>query len=52
MTDISKCDGKNCELKDKCWRFNAPDSYQQAYFNPQKRGKDCEYLWDRGELNR
>lgn len=32
MTDISKCDGTNCDKKDTCYRYLAPDNpYYQSY---------------------
>lgn len=50
--DISKCANKECPLRDKCWRFTAPDSpYRQAYadfeFKVNEKGEvKCEYFWD------
>lgn len=46
MTDISKCEGKDCKKKDKCWRYTAPSSSWQAYsdFDIQYEGKKCEYF--------
>jgi len=32
MADITKCSGVGCRVKDKCYRFFAPDSYHQSYF--------------------
>lgn len=35
MTDISKCSGQNCPLKEKCYRYTAPgDSENQSYILP------------------
>lgn len=46
MTDISKCDGKDCDQRETCLRFLAPcDPYRQSFFAPPVRGKDCEYYW-------
>lgn len=45
MADISKCDGKDCPLKETCYRYTAPDSGWQSYLEPTKRGKDCEHYW-------
>lgn len=46
MTDISKCNGAGCELKEKCYRFTALDNeYRQSYMTPDKRGLECEYFW-------
>lgn len=54
MADICKCTGKNCEIKEKCYRFVAKDSYWQAYadFNKGekiKTEKECKgYLKRQG----
>jgi hypothetical protein len=32
MADISKCLGTDCILKEKCFRYKAPESYFQSYF--------------------
>lgn len=29
MADISKCSGKDCPLKEQCYRYTAPDSKWQ-----------------------
>jgi len=45
MADITKCEGKDCPLKENCYRYTAePSEYSQAYFTepPIKDGK-CEY---------
>jgi hypothetical protein len=45
MADITKCEGKDCSLKESCYRYTAPPSeYRQTYFTepPIKDGK-CEY---------
>ena len=47
MADITKCTGKGCEFKNKCYRFTAKDSFQmQSYFTipPIKNGK-CDMYW-------
>ena len=48
MPDISKCEGKDCPLKYKCYRFTCiGDSYSQSYFMepPYKDGK-CDYFME------
>ena len=47
MTDITKCTGEGCELKETCYRFTASEGMYQSYFmnSPIKDGK-CEYHWD------
>lgn len=33
MSDIIKCPGKDCTLKEDCYRFTAPvNEYRQSYF--------------------
>lgn len=33
MSDITKCPGKDCTLKEDCYRFTAPvNEYRQSYF--------------------
>jgi hypothetical protein len=47
MPDISKCSGKDCPLKESCYRFTAVSSDYQSYFMtpPIKDGK-CEHYWE------
>lgn len=47
MPDIAKCGGDGCEMRKKCYRFPAPDSYWQTYMEtpPVKDGK-CDYFWN------
>ena len=51
MTDISMCSGKDCPVRDDCYRFTAiPTQYGQSYFMdvPGKtiNGKfTCEMYW-------
>lgn len=47
MADITMCDGKNCKLKEKCYRHTAiADKWWQPVFlkAPVKDGK-CEMFW-------
>jgi hypothetical protein len=46
MSDITKCSGLNCPLKDNCKRYNAIDGMWQSYFTevPYKDGK-CDMFW-------
>lgn len=41
--DIAKCTGENCELKETCLRFTGKSEDLQWYFEPEQKGKDCEY---------
>ena len=47
MTDITKCWGHGCALKETCYRFTASEGMYQSYFmnSPIKNGK-CEYYWN------
>lgn len=48
MTDITKCSGEGCPLKETCYRFTAKASDWQSWFAevPYKDGK-CEMEWRR-----
>ncbi len=50
MADITKCNGKNCPLKEDCYRFTAPSNkYRQSYFveTPKlKKNGVCEEYWN------
>ena len=46
MPDITMCWGRDCPVKENCYRFMAkPDDYQ-AYFidSPIRKGK-CQHYW-------
>lgn len=46
MTDISKCDGEDCPLKDKCYRYTAPsDDLYQSWVEPAYKDGDCDNLY-------
>ena len=51
MADITKCEGKDCPLKEKCYRFTTKDNeFRQSYFTEtpyNKETKTCGYLWKR-----
>jgi hypothetical protein len=48
MTDICKCTGEGCHIKEQCYRYTAKaDELRQSYMYPVGDGdKDCEYFWD------
>ncbi len=47
MSDITKCSGKDCPMKDKCYRFTAKDGFWQSYFTKvPNKGKKCNQFWD------
>ena len=33
MSDITKCEGTNCPVKDNCYRHTAVEGYRQSYFS-------------------
>lgn len=53
MADITKCEGKECTMKETCWRYKAPKGYYQGYFiespHDNKVDKDnntiCKMYW-------
>lgn len=49
MADISKCEGnwegKDCCLRETCYRYTAPASSIQSYLKPLNPGKNCEEYW-------
>lgn len=48
MTDISKCLGDYCALRDSCWRHVAPSSgCSQSYIHPPRhaQGSGCHHWW-------
>ena len=55
MSDITKCKGENCPLKETCWRFLAPEErLYQSYFLgiPYSKEKEkCEYYWEKEKSN-
>ena len=46
MADIAKCIGKNCKVKESCYRFTAPSSeYWQSYIMPKIENGKCDMYW-------
>ena len=58
MSDISKCTGEGCTMKDTCYRFKAEScEFAQSYFTePPHDGVDedgnskCEYYWETNKI--
>lgn len=52
MPDISMCDGKNCPVRDKCYRFTAtPTPRRQTFATyPRKPDGSCEAFWDNAAM--
>jgi len=58
MPDITKCEGKDCPIKETCYRFTSPDSeYRQSYFMKipyNHTSKICDYfmtVWEKKDKN-
>lgn len=48
MTDISKCHGENCPVRDICYRFTAKaDPHWQSYTEPDRNGHECKSFWSK-----
>ena len=46
MPDITMCSGKNCPVKEKCYRYTAEASDYQSYFmNPPYKDGKCDHYW-------
>ena len=49
MADITKCKGIDCPIRDKCYRFTAPDGRWQSYSNFAKylneTKTECPYFY-------
>jgi hypothetical protein len=46
MADITMCNGGDCPLKEKCYRFKATASAWQSYFVEAPYSMDgCRYFW-------
>jgi len=50
MTDITKCTGEGCELKETCYRFTAPTGmYQSMFVEVPIEDNNCNYYWKTNE---
>jgi hypothetical protein len=47
MTDICKCKGTDCPLKENCYRFTAKsdDVYQSYFVDPPIKDSKCDMYW-------
>ena len=48
MSDMTKCTGIDCKLKDKCYRYTAENNdNKQSFFTkpPLDKLGDCEFFW-------
>jgi hypothetical protein len=54
MIDITICSGKNCPVREKCYRYTAPpNEYWQSFFiEPPIKIEDgkmiCDHYWGEG----
>jgi hypothetical protein len=50
MADITMCEGKECRLKETCYRYLASvNPYRQTFFTEVPYDKEinkCEYYWE------
>lgn len=57
MPDITMCEGTNCPIKEKCFRFTAkPSEFIQSYFSDapgemQDNKFTCSYFWGENAQN-
>ena len=50
MSDITKCPGNGCPIKDKCYRHSAKDGVWQSWFTKEpfkikKKVFTCDMFW-------
>ena len=46
MADISKCQGRNCEKRETCYRFTAQENpHRQSYILSDENPKECQNYW-------
>lgn len=47
MPDITMCKGKDCPLKETCYRYKAKPSDLQSYFiEPPYKDDKCTHYWE------
>ena len=45
--DITMCSGKDCPLKETCYRYKAePSDYQSYWLEPPYYAGICEHYWE------
>jgi hypothetical protein len=56
MADITMCEGRNCPLKEKCYRHTAFENpFRQSYFSTEPyddKKENCEYFWEDTEYRK
>jgi hypothetical protein len=50
MPDISKCNGNNCPIKEKCHRYTITSSFRQYWTNFEFNNvtQSCVGFWENG----
>ncbi len=43
MSDITKCEGKNCKKKEKCFRYTAESGVLQSFDKFDEIEGECKY---------
>ena len=55
MADITMCDGKDCPLREKCYRFTVfANQWRQSYFMETPYNKEenkCDEYWKDKSIN-
>ena len=52
MPDITMCSGKDCPLKETCYRYKAkPDEYQSYFMEPPYKDGECNHYWEMDKKN-
>jgi len=47
MPDITMCSGKDCPLKETCYRYKAkPDEYQSYFMEAPYNDGECNHYWE------
>jgi hypothetical protein len=47
MSDIAKCTGKDCKVKESCYRFTAPSSdFWQSWMKAIVKDGKCDMYWE------
>jgi len=48
MPDITKCNDEKCPKRKKCYRYwSNPNSWQSYFTESPRKGKICDYYWER-----
>jgi hypothetical protein len=51
MTDITKCTGEGCELKETCYRYTAAmGTYQSMFVEVPIEDNNCNYYWNTNKI--